>query len=52
MRCFGWVASGQLRVSIGGRYPLTDAARAHEDLESRRTTGELLLFPADGSSTA
>jgi NADPH:quinone reductase len=49
---FGWVASGQLRVSIGGRYPLTDAARAHEDLESRRTTGKLLLFPADGASTA
>jgi NADPH2:quinone reductase len=48
---FGWVASGQLRVSIGGRYPLADAARAHEDLESRRTTGKLLLFPADGSST-
>ena len=48
---FGWVASGQLRVSIGGRYPLVDAARAHEDLESRRTTGKLLLFPADGSST-
>ncbi len=48
---FGWVASGQLRVSVGGRYPLTDAARAHEDLESRRTTGKLLLFPAGGSST-
>ena len=48
---FGWVASGQLRVSIGGRYPLTDAARAHEDLESRRTMGKLLLFPADRAST-
>ena len=46
---FGWVASGQLRVSIGGRYPLADAARAHQDLESRRTTGKLLLFPADGA---
>jgi NADPH:quinone reductase len=44
---FGWVASGQLRVSIGGRFPLADAARAHQDLESRRTTGKLLLFPAD-----
>jgi NADPH2:quinone reductase len=43
---FGWVASGQLRVAIGGRYPLAEAARAHEDLESRRTTGKLLLFPA------
>jgi NADPH:quinone reductase len=49
---FGWVASGQLRVSIGGRYPLADAARAHQDLESRRTTGKLLLFPADGAAPA
>jgi NADPH2:quinone reductase len=49
---FGWVASGQLRVSIGGRYPLADAARAHEDLESRRTTGKLLLFASEGASTA
>jgi NADPH2:quinone reductase len=49
---FGWVASGQLRVSIGGRYPLADAARAHEDLQSRRTTGKLLLFPAEGGATA
>jgi NADPH2:quinone reductase len=49
---FGWVASGQLRVSIGGRFPLADAARAHEDLESRRTTGKLLLFPAEGAATS
>jgi NADPH:quinone reductase len=49
---FGWVASGQLRVSIGGRYPLADATRAHQDLESRRTTGKLLLFPTDGAGPA
>src|SRR3954451_6901264 len=49
---FGWVASGQLRVSIGGRFPLADAARAHQDLESRRTTGKLLIFPAEGAATA
>ena len=42
---FGWIASGQLRVSIGGRYPLAEATRAHQDLESRRTTGKLLLLP-------
>jgi NADPH2:quinone reductase len=41
----GWVAAGKLRVRIGGRYPLADAARAHEDLASRRTTGKLLLLP-------
>jgi NADPH:quinone reductase len=47
---FGWVASGQVRVSIGGRYPLAEAARAHQDLESRRTTGKLLLLPAEDRS--
>jgi NADPH:quinone reductase-like Zn-dependent oxidoreductase len=30
---------------ICGRYPLADAARAHNDLEARRTTGKLLLLP-------
>ena len=49
---FGWIASGQLRVSVGGRYPLADAARAHQDLESRRTAGKLLLFPAEGALPA
>ena len=39
------VAKGELDVRIGGRYPLADARRAHEDLEARRTTGKLLLLP-------
>lgn len=42
---FGWVADGSLRVTIGGRYPLAEARRAHEDLQARRTTGKLLLVP-------
>ncbi|GAB2444538.1 quinone oxidoreductase [Streptosporangium sandarakinum] len=42
---FDWVASGKLKVHISGRYPLAEAARAHEDLEARRTTGKLLLLP-------
>ena len=42
---FGWVARGELSVRIGGSYPLADAARAHEDLAARRTTGKLLLIP-------
>jgi NADPH2:quinone reductase len=42
---FGWIAEGKLQVRIGGRYPLEDARRAHEDLEARRTTGKLLLLP-------
>jgi NADPH:quinone reductase len=40
---FAWIADGKLEVRIGGRYPLEDARRAHEDLEARRTTGKLLL---------
>ncbi|GAA2178182.1 quinone oxidoreductase [Arthrobacter parietis] len=42
---FGAVADGSLTVRIGARYPLADAAQAHEDLQSRRTTGKLLLVP-------
>ncbi len=32
-----------MQVAIGGRYPLADAASAHRGLESRRTTGKLIL---------
>ncbi|MDP3891370.1 zinc-binding dehydrogenase, partial [Nocardioides sp.] len=39
------VAAGELDVRIGGRYPLDQAAEAHRDLTSRRTTGKLLLIP-------
>lgn len=42
---FGWIAEGKLQIRIGGRYPLADARRAHEDLEARRTTGKLVLIP-------
>ncbi len=41
----GDIAAGQLRLDIGGRYPLAEAARAYDDLEARRTTGKLLLIP-------
>lgn len=34
-----------LRVIIGGEYPLADARRAHEDIRGRGTTGKLLLRP-------
>ncbi|GAA1776870.1 quinone oxidoreductase [Streptomonospora arabica] len=40
---YGLVASGRLDVRVGGRYALEEAARAHEDLTARRTTGKLLL---------
>lgn len=42
---FEWLAKGELDVRIGAEYPLADAARAHEDLTARRTTGKLLLVP-------
>jgi NADPH2:quinone reductase len=42
-RVFGWIEDGSLDVRIGGRYPLERAADAQRDLESRRTTGKLLL---------
>ncbi|GAB3549368.1 quinone oxidoreductase [Arthrobacter tumbae] len=42
---FGAVADGSLTVRVGARYPLADAAQAHEDLQARRTTGKILLVP-------
>ncbi|MFI7386636.1 quinone oxidoreductase family protein [Streptomyces sp. NPDC049813] len=42
---FDTIRSGGLRVDITGRYPLGEAARAHTDIESRRTSGKLLLDP-------
>jgi NADPH2:quinone reductase len=40
-----WVAEGKLKVEIYREYPLSDAAQAHRDLESRKTSGKLLLIP-------
>ncbi|MBV9648088.1 MAG: quinone oxidoreductase [Candidatus Eremiobacteraeota bacterium] len=42
---FGALRRGTLKLRIGQTYPLEHAARAHTDLESRRTTGKLLLIP-------
>ena len=44
-RLFDWITEGRLRVRIGGEYPLANAAKAHADMESRTTTGKLLLVP-------
>jgi NADPH2:quinone reductase len=44
-RLFDWITEGRLRVRIGGEYPLANAAKAHADMESRKTTGKLLLVP-------
>jgi NADPH:quinone reductase-like Zn-dependent oxidoreductase len=37
------VRSGRLGVHVAGTYPLEDAAGAHRDGESGRTTGKLVL---------
>ncbi len=42
---FAAVKSRAVRVRIGQRYALTDAAEAHRDLEGRRTTGSTVLIP-------
>jgi NADPH2:quinone reductase len=42
-----WVADGSLRVRIHQAYPLRDAAQAQRDLESRATTGKLVLIPGE-----
>ncbi|MET3774374.1 quinone oxidoreductase family protein [Arthrobacter nitrophenolicus] len=42
---FTAAADGSLKVRIGARYPLSQAAQAHRDLEGRRTTGKVLLVP-------
>jgi len=42
----GAVAGGELEVNVGEVHPLSEAARAHEDLIARRTSGKLLLDPS------
>lgn len=41
----GWVLDGALDVRVGHTFALADAAAAHAALESRDTTGKLLLSP-------
>ena len=42
---FGWVADGRLDVTVGLEFPLSEADEAHRALESRATTGKVLLRP-------
>lgn len=42
---FSMISSKKVRLHIGQRYPLADAARAHRELEARKTTGSTLLIP-------
>ncbi len=42
---FGWIEAGALQIRIGAKFDLRDAADAHRALESRATTGKVLLIP-------
>lgn len=42
---FEWIQEGKLHVRIGATYPMSEAAAAHTALESRKTTGKVLLIP-------
>jgi NADPH2:quinone reductase len=42
---FDMVASGKVTIDINQRYPLAEAARAHTELEARKTTGSSILLP-------
>lgn len=42
---FDVVTGGQVKIEVNQRYPLAEAARAHADLEGRRTTGSTVLIP-------
>jgi NADPH2:quinone reductase len=42
---FDVILSGKVKASINQRYPLAEVARAHADLEARKTTGSTILVP-------
>ena len=42
---FGWIAAGQLKVTVDATFPLARAADAHRYLEGRQTKGKVLLIP-------
>ncbi|HYZ48431.1 MAG TPA: quinone oxidoreductase [Sphingomonas sp.] len=44
-RLWEMIRSGKVRITIGRRYPLEQAAEAHRDLEARKTTGSTALIP-------
>ena len=42
---FDVVGSGAVKIEIGARYSLKDAAQAHRELEARETVGSTILIP-------
>ncbi|AIF44915.1 MULTISPECIES: quinone oxidoreductase family protein [Virgibacillus] len=41
----GYVSNGDLQLTIGGTYPLTEAREVHRLLQGRKTKGKLVLIP-------
>jgi NADPH2:quinone reductase len=41
---FDLIQTGKLKITIGQRYALSEAAKAHDDLENRRTIGKSILL--------
>jgi NADPH2:quinone reductase len=39
------IAAGSLKIRVGARFALEQAADAHRALEGRKTTGKVLLIP-------
>lgn len=44
-RVWDMLGTGKVKITVGQTYPLTEAAQAHRDLESRKTTGSTVLIP-------
>jgi NADPH2:quinone reductase len=42
---FDAIVGGAITIEVGGRYPLSEAGRAHQDLQGRKTTGSIVLLP-------
>ena len=42
---FAVVKQGKVKIAVNQAYPLKEAAQAHRDLESRKTTGSSILIP-------
>ncbi len=42
---FNWTGAGKLKLRIDKTFPIAEAAKAHRDLEERKTTGKVILLP-------
>ncbi|WP_085909266.1 quinone oxidoreductase family protein [Kiloniella majae] len=42
---FAMISSGDIKININQKFNLTDVAKAHDQLESRQTTGSTILLP-------